>query len=76
MKPRIHRRAVCSSKNYKTSRTVHVQYIQEEHEKNKKLIAEITETSITKKYVMCFGKAIEVTVEEAKELKTIKIYNI
>lgn len=73
-RPRISR--ICSSSNYTASRHAHQEYIREEHEKNKNLITEITKVTVVKRYVMCFGKQIEITAEEAYKLKTIKIYEL
>ena len=41
MRQRINRRAICSSYNYPQSRNAHLEYIQEQHERNKEEVIKI-----------------------------------
>lgn len=34
----------------------------------------VTEAVSVKRYVMCFGKQIEITVEEARSLQTVEVH--
>lgn len=75
-RPRINRVAVCSSYNYPQSRNAHIEYIREKHESNKEEIIKITSEIYVKThaYVMCFGKRIEINIEEARSIEqTIKV---
>ena len=71
MRQRINRRAICSSYNYPQSRNAHLEYIQEQHEQNKEEVIKISsEIRVqTRAYVMCFGKRIEITMQEAHRIK-------
>lgn len=74
---RINYAAVCSSDNYKRSRELHNDYIRKVHEQNKEIVIEISKDIKTTlhAYVMCFGKRMEITLEEAHNLETqIKVY--
>jgi hypothetical protein len=74
---RINPAAVCSSDNYKRSRELHNDYIRKIHEQNKEIVIEISKEVKTTlhAYVMCFGKRIEITLEEAQEIKqSTKVY--
>ena len=74
---RINYAAVCSSDNYKRSRELHNDYIRKVHEQNKEVVIEISKEIKTTlhAYVMCFGKRMEITLEEAHNLETqIKVY--
>ena len=42
MRQKINRRAICSSYNYPQSRNAHLEYIQEQHERNKEEIIKIS----------------------------------
>ena len=69
MRRRINRRAICSSYNYAQSRIVHIKYIQEQHEQNKEEIEKIiSNTSVA--YVICFGKRIKISLQEAHYIET------
>ena len=63
---RINYASVCSSDNYKRSRELHNDYIRKVHEQNKEISKEIKTTLHA--YVMCFGRRIEITLEEAQKL--------
>lgn len=67
---RINPAAVCSSDNYKKSRELHNDYIRKVHEQNKEIVIEISKEIKTTlhAYVMCFGRRIEITLEEAQKL--------
>lgn len=67
---RINYAAVCSSDNYKRSRELHNNYIRKIHEQNKEIVFEISKEIKTTlhAYVMCFGRRIEITLEEAQKL--------
>lgn len=67
---RINYAAVCSSDNYKRSRELHNDYIRKVHEQNKEMVIEISKEIKTTlhAYVMCFGRRIEITLEEAQKL--------
>ena len=67
---RINYAAVCSSDNYKRSRELHNDYIRKMHEQNKEIVIEVSREIKTKvhAYVMCFGKRMEITLEEAQKL--------
>lgn len=74
---RINYAAVCSSDNYKRSRELHNDYIRKVHEQNKEMVIEISKEIKTTlhAYVMCFGKRMEITLEEAQRLSTqIKVH--
>lgn len=72
MRPRIKKVPVCSSNNYAQSLTNRREYIRDWHNKNKEEINKISFVK-THAYVMCFGKRIEISIEEAQKLETIKI---
>jgi len=76
MRQRINRKAICSSYNYPQSRIAHLEYIQEQHKQNKEEVIKISsEIRIqTRAYVMCFGKRIEITMQEAQETSIKVIY--
>ena len=67
---RINYASVCSSDNYKRSRELHNDYIRKVHEQNKEMVIEISKEIKTTlhAYVMCFGRRIEITLEEAQKL--------
>ena len=74
---RINYAAVCSSDNYKRSRELHNDYIRKIHEQNKEIVVEISKEIKTTlhAYVMCFGRRVEITLEEAQRLSTqIKVH--
>lgn len=74
---RINIAAICSSDNYQKSRVLHQEWIRKQHDQNKEVIVQITsEIQVrTHAYIMCFGKRMEITLEEAQKLSTqIKIY--
>ena len=74
---RINYAAICSSDNYQRSRELHNDYIRKMHEQNKEIVVEISHEIKTTlhAYVMCFGKRVEITLEEAQKLSTqIKVY--
>lgn len=53
--------------NYKIHKKVHNEFIQQEHEKNRVQVEQISESIHVKKpFVKCFGKLIEITEIEAK----------
>lgn len=75
-RPRINRVAVCSSHNYPQSRNIHLEFVREKHEDNKEEIIKISsEIHVkTRAYVMCFGKRIEISIEEAHRVEhSIKV---
>lgn len=41
---------------------------------NYKSSKRIVTTEAVKRYVMCFGKQIEITVEEARSLQTVEVH--
>lgn len=67
---RINYAAICSSDNYKRSRELHNDYIRKVHEQNKEMVIEVSKEIKTTlhAYVMCFGRRIEITLEEAQKL--------
>lgn len=74
---RINYAAVCSSDNYKRSRDLHNDYIRKIHEQNKEVVIEISKEIKTTlhAYVMCFGRRVDITLEEAQRLSTqIKVH--
>lgn len=74
---RINYAAVCSSDNYKRSRELHNDYIRKIHEQNKEVVIEISREIKTTlhAYVMCFGRRVDITLEEAQRLSTqIKVH--
>lgn len=74
---RMNSAAICSSYNYPKSRILHQEWIRKQHDQNKEVIIQITsEIQVkTHAYIMCFGKRMEITMEEAQKLSTqIKVY--
>ena len=73
---RINNAAICNSDNYQRSRELHQDYIRKMHEQNKEIIIEVSREIKTTlhAYVMCFGRRIEITLEEAQKInQSIKV---
>ena len=71
---RVNPNAVCSSKDYKKSKKLHIKFLRENH----KIFLEMVdkeEIVIKKKaYIKCFGRLVPVSPEEVIKLKeTIQI---
>lgn len=65
VRKRFNRNIIASSDSYK--KRSHDNFIKEQHEKNKDMIAEISVNIkvAPKYYIKCFGKLIQITKEEA-----------
>lgn len=74
---RMNLAAVASSYNYPRSKTLHIDWLKEQHNQNKEVIIQISaEIKVkTHAYTIWCGKRIELTMEEAKRIETsVKIY--
>lgn len=69
MRKRFNPNTICSSSNYEQSKKVHKRFIARVHEENIEVISTIKVTTRNRYYVRCFGKLVEITKEEAVELK-------
>lgn len=67
---------ICSSENYKKSRETGRDFLKRFHENYKEEVEQISRTTkvVTKYYVKCFGKLVELSKSEAERLeRTMKI---
>lgn len=73
MRPRFNRNRIASSDNYEASRKNHVEFIKEQHEKNKEEVEIISASLIVKRvrYIKVFGELIPISEEEYQEHMTL-----
>lgn len=68
---RVKPNAVCSSRNYKQSKKLHMDMLKKNHEVFMEMI--IKEEIVIKKhaYIKVFGKLMAITLDEVKELEKV-----
>ena len=74
MRPRFKTSRICSSDNYILSKRTHIKHIVSSHNNNKTLNTAIIERKISKiPYIKVFGKLIQISIEEATQIKATTV---
>lgn len=74
MRKRINPMAICSSENYITSKRIHRQFINSEHNRNKSLLKCINQSIPKIAYTKIFGVEYKLTPQEVINHPNLNIY--